>query len=149
MTLSDRITTDLKAAMKSGDALRKAVLRGVLAGIKTARIDKELSEDDVIALVQKEIKAQHETIADAETAGRDEMVAEARSRIEILNEYLPEQLSDDDLLALVRATIAEVGATSPKQQGQVMAALMPAVRGKADGKAVAALVSRLLKEATG
>lgn len=148
MTLIERLNNDLKDALRAKDEMRKLVLRGLLASVKNAQVDhrdREMTDEDVVALVQKEIKSLRETVVDAEKADRPEMAAEALARIEILNQYLPQQLTDSELEALVREVMARVGASDLKQQGLVMKELMPLVKGRADGKAVSAMVARLLK----
>lgn len=148
MTLLDQINEDVKAALRSGNAQRKAVLRGLLAAVKNRQVERrgdEVTDDDVLGLLQKEIKAQHETVADAERAGRNDLVIEAQQRIEILTAYLPQQLSPEEITKLAQAAIQATGASEPKQMGMVMKALMPQVRGRADGKVVSSIVSQLLR----
>jgi uncharacterized protein YqeY len=141
-----KLSKDLKDALRAKDELRKRTLRMALAAIKNAEIDKNaaLDETDVLAILQKEVKFRYETIEGAEKAGREDLVAEAKAEIVIVEEYLPRGLSPKELEDIVRDTIAEVGATSPREMGQVMQAVMPKVRGRADGKEVNQIVSRLL-----
>lgn len=146
MTLKDQLTSDLRDAMKAGDELKKTTLRMALAAIKNAEIDSrsQLAEPAVIAIVQKEIKNRRESIADAEKAGRADLVSGAEAEIAILEAYLPQQLAEDELRGLVRDAIAESGAASARQMGDVMKVLMPRVQGRADGKQVSAIVRELL-----
>jgi hypothetical protein len=146
MSIRNRIQTDLTAAMRSGDNLRKRTLRMALAAIKLADIEKGVPLDDpaIVSVIQKEIKSHRESIADAERAGRPDLVAEADAEIGVLESYLPSQLSPAELEALARSAIAEVGATSQKEMGQVMKALMPRLQGQAEGSQVSQLVRRLL-----
>ena len=141
-----KLSEDLKDAMRARDELRKRTLRMALAEIKNAEIDKNaaLDETDVLAILQKEVKSRYETIEGAEKAGREDLVAEAKAEIVIVEEYLPRGLSPKELEDIIRDTIAEVGATSPREMGQVMQAVMPKVRGRADGKEVNQIVNRLL-----
>jgi uncharacterized protein len=141
-----KLSEDLKDAMRAKDELRKRTLRMALAAIKNAEIDKNaaLEESDVLAILQKEVKSRHETIEGAEKAGRPELVAEAQTEIVMLEEYLPRGLSTEELEGIIRESITEVGATSPREMGQVMQAVMPKVRGRADGKEVNQIVRRLL-----
>lgn len=109
---------------------------------KTAR--RELTDDEVIGVLTREVKMRRESVEAFAGAGRDEMADKERAEIEIINAYLPEQLGEAELAALVRAAVAESGATSPREMGKVMAVLMPKVRGRADGKQVSALVAQEL-----
>ena len=146
MELKDRLTADLRDAMRAGDDLKKTTLRMALAAIKNSEIDgrKTLDEPGVVALIQKEIKNRRESIADADKAGRPDLAAGAEAEIAILEAYLPQQLSESELRGLVQAAIAETGASSARQMGDVMKALMPRVQGRADGKQVSAIVRELL-----
>ena len=145
MNTKEKLTADLKDAMRARDTLRKRVLRLALASIKNAEIAKqaELSEAEVVKVLQKEVKERRDTIEGAQKAGRDDLVAEAEAEIAVLETYLPQQLSEAELEALVRETIAEVGATSMREMGKVMSAVMPKVQGRADGKAVSQMVRKL------
>jgi len=146
MNTKEKLTADLKDAMRARDTLRKRVLRLALASIKNAEIAKqaELSEAEVVKVLQKEVKERRDTIEGAQKAGRDDLVAEAEAEIAVLETYLPQQLSEAELEALVRGTIAEVGAASMREMGKVMSAIMPKVQGRADGKAVSQMVRKLL-----
>ena len=146
MDLKDRLTADLRDAMKAGDNLKKMTLRMALAAIKNAEIDARapLAEPAALALIQKEVKNRRESITDAETANRPDLVAGAQAEIEILEAYLPQQLSEAELRTLVREAIDESGAASAREMGEVMKVLMPRVQGRADGKQVSAIVRELL-----
>ncbi|HBX70331.1 MAG TPA: aspartyl-tRNA amidotransferase [Chloroflexi bacterium] len=146
MNTKDQLSEDLKDAMRAKDELRKRTLRMALAAIKNTEIDKRaaLDEVDVLAILQKEVKSRYETIEGAEQAGRADLIAEANAEIAVLEGYLPQALSAEELERIVRETITEVGATSPREMGQVMQAVMPKVRGRADGKEVNQVVRRLL-----
>jgi uncharacterized protein YqeY len=146
MNTKEKLTADLKDAMRARDTLRKRVLRLALASIKNAEIEKqaELSEAEVVKVLQKEVKERRDTIEGAQKAGRADLVAEAEAEITVLETYLPQQLSEAELEALVRGTIAEVGAASMREMGKVMSAIMPKVQGRADGKAVSQMVRKLL-----
>ena len=148
-SLRESLNSSLKEALRSRDEQRKAVLRGALAALKQAEVDgqQELDEQAIQAILQKEVKAQREFEADAEKAERPELVQIARSRIAILEEFLPQQLSSNEIAGLARAAISECGATSPREMGAVMKILMPQVKGRSDGKAVSGIVSELLKAA--
>ncbi len=146
MSLKERLHEELKHAMRSQDGLRKRTLRLVLAAIKNAEVEKRaaLSDPDILAVLQKEVKARQETIEGAQQAGREDLVAEAQAEIAILREFLPQPLTLEEIEALARAAIAEVGATSPREMGRVMQVLMPRVRGRAEGGTVSQVVRRLL-----
>ena len=146
MSTKEKLTQSLKDALKAKDERRKRVVRMAMTSIKNAEIDKkgQLDEPDVLAIIQKEVKARHETIEGAKQARRDDLIAEAEAEIAVLEEYLPKALSRAELEALVKEAIAESGATSPNEMGQVMKALMPKVRGRADGKEANQIVRELL-----
>lgn len=147
MTLKDQLNQALKDAMRAGDSRKKATLRLALAEVKNAEIQAkgDLDEDRVLGILQKEVKARQETIQGAQQAERPDLIAKAEAEIEILNEFLPQPLSEDELREIVLETISELGAESMADMGQVMGALMPKIRGKADGKAA----NQLVREALG
>lgn len=146
MNTKEQLSEALKDAMRSKDELRKRTVRMALAAIKNAEIDKKalLDEPAILAILQKEVKSRYETIEGAEKAGREDLIAEAQTEIAVLEEFLPQPLSAEELEAIVRDAIAQVGATSPREMGQVMQAVMPKVQGRADGKEVNQIVRRLL-----
>lgn len=146
MSIKQQLENDIKEAMRARDELRKRALRSALAAIRLAEVEKggELDDSGLMAVLQKEIKSRHETIGDAERAGRAEMVAEARAEIGVLESYLPKPFSPEELEALARQAIQQVGATSPKEMGQVMKALMPQLQGRATGNEANQVVRRLL-----
>jgi hypothetical protein len=146
MSIKSQIEADLLDAMRSGDALRKNTLRMALSSIKLAEIDRgaSLDEDAYVAILQKEIKSRRESISDAERAGRPELATEAAAEIKIIETYLPAQLDRSELESIAREAIAEVGATSAREMGQVMKILMPRVQGRADGSQVSQVVRNLL-----
>ena len=143
-----QIEKDFKDAFRAGDEVRKRTLRMVLASIKLAEVDKgkPLIEEEVSGILQKELKSRRESIADAKQAGRPDIVAEAESEISILEEYLPQQLTQDEINSLAKKAIAEVGASSPQEMGNVMKVLMPRVKGRADGSVVSQTVRKFLAE---
>jgi hypothetical protein len=146
MNTKDRLAQDLKDAMRAKDEIRKRTIRMALAAVKNAEIDQqtELGETEILVILQKEVKSRNETIEGAEKAGRDDLIAEANHEIEILEKYLPQAISPEELEAIVTETIADINATSMKEMGQVMQAVMPKVRGRADGKDVNQIVRKLL-----
>jgi uncharacterized protein YqeY len=148
MEIQKQIESDFTDALRSGDDLRKSTLRMVLSSLKLAEVDKreDLREQEVLAIVRKEIKSMRESIADAERAERPDIAAEAEAEIEILKAYLPKSLTNEELESMAEQAIAEVGATSPQEMGKVMKVLMPRVQGRADGAQVSQIVRQLLAD---
>ncbi len=148
MNLRDQINNDLKAALKSSAAPRRDTLRLLLAAIQQIEIDKRpagaLAEGEVLAVVQKEAKARREAIADAQKAHRTDLVAANEAELQIIESYLPQQLTRDELVELARTAIAEAGVTDSKQMGAVMKLLTSRTQGRADGKLVSDVVRELL-----
>ncbi|SDQ73581.1 GatB/YqeY domain-containing protein [Thermostaphylospora chromogena] len=147
-TLKERLKADLSAAMKARDDVRTRTIRMALAAISTEEVAgkaaRELSDDEVVKVLTKEAKKRKEAAEAFAGAGREEQAQAERAEQAVLEEYLPEQLSDEELTALVDEVIAEVGAEGPKAMGQVMKALTPKIAGRAEGGRVAQLVrSRL------
>jgi len=147
MTLPERIDADLKDAMRAKVAGKLSVLRGLKSALKYAAIEKaDAALDDAAAVqvIRKQVKQRQDSIESFEKGGRPELAAKEKEELEILNAYLPKGLSAEELSALVRETIAEVGATSKAQMGAVMKALQAKVAGRADGKTLSAEVQRQL-----
>ena len=147
MSLQQRVTDELKSSMLARQAVRTGTLRMLKAALGYAQIEKKtetLSDADVMAVIQREAKKRRDSIEEFEKAGRAEMAANEKAELEVLSEFLPKALSAEELESLVRAVIAEVGATSKKDMGLVMKAAQAKIDGRADGKSVSALVSRLL-----
>jgi uncharacterized protein YqeY len=147
MSLQQRVTDELKSSMMARQAVRTGTLRMLKAALGYAQIEKKtetLSDADVMAVIQREAKKRRDSIEEFEKAGRAEMAANEKAELEVLSEFLPKALSAEELESLVRAVIAEVGATSKKDMGLVMKAAQAKIDGRADGKTVSALVSRLL-----
>lgn len=147
MSLKEQLTTDMKEAMKSHDKDRLAVIRMVRGAIRQQEIDgqKELSDEDVIAVMSKEIKMRKDSIEEFKKGGREDLIAKTQAEIDVLIPYMPAQLSEDEVRELVKAAVAETGAATPKDMGKVMGALMPKVKGRADGKLVNTLVRSMLQ----
>ncbi|NBP24554.1 MAG: GatB/YqeY domain-containing protein [Proteobacteria bacterium] len=147
MSLQQRVTDELKSSMMARQAVRTGTLRMLKAALGYAQIEKKtetLSDADVMAVIQREAKKRRDSIEEFEKAGRAEMAANEKAELEVLSEFLPKALSAEELESLVRAVIAEVGAASKKDMGLVMKAAQAKIDGRADGKTVSALVSRLL-----
>ena len=147
-TLKDRLRTDLTAAIKGRDELRAATLRMALTAITNEEVAgsvaRTLSDDETITVITREVKKRREAAEAFAGAGRDEQAARERAEGEVLSHYLPAQLSDDELSALVTDAIAETGAVGPKQMGLVMKSLTPKIAGRAEGARVAAAVKAAL-----
>jgi uncharacterized protein YqeY len=138
MNLKDRITEDMKDAMRAKDAARLATIRFLQAAIKQREVDERITADDalVLALVEKQIKQRKESIAQFAAGGRTDLVAKEEAELALLQTYLPAQMSDAELEAAVAAAIAEAGASGPQAMGKVMGLLKPRIAGRADtGKA--------------
>lgn len=146
MNTKEKLENDMKDAMRNKDEARKRTLRMALSEIKLAEIDKReaLDEAGVIAVIQKEVKSRREAIADAERASRPDLVAEANTEIAILETYLPQQLTSEELDALAQEAVDETGATSMREMGQVMKVLMPRLEGRATGQEASQAVRKLL-----
>lgn len=147
MSLQQRVNDELKSSMLARQAVRTGTLRMLKAALGYAQIEKKtetLSDADVMVFIQREAKKRRDSIEEFEKAGRTEMAANEKAELEVLSEYLPKALSAEELESLIREVITEVGATSKKDMGAVMKAAQSKVDGRADGKSVSALVSRLL-----
>lgn len=146
--LAEQIQADLTTAMKARDQLEVSVLRMALAGIKEARVSgtdaRELTDDDVLAVLAREAKRREEAAAAFAEGGRAESAAKELAERDVLARYLPAPLSDDELAVLVHEALAEGGFDSPGQMGLAMKAAVAKVAGRADGKAVSALVKAAL-----
>ena len=148
MSLKERLRADLTTAMKASDELTAATVRMALTAITTEEVAgkkaRELSDDEVVTVLTREAKKRREAAEAFTDAGREELAARERAEGEVLATYLPEQLGDDELSALVRAAIEETDAAGPQAMGQVMKAVQPRVAGLAEGGRVAAEVRRQL-----
>jgi len=142
MTMFEKLMDDMKAAMKAHDMPRVNTLRGVIAKAKdlTVNAGKEMTDDAVMSVIAKAVKQREESIAQFESAGRAELAAGEKAELELLKVYLPAQLSEEEVAAVVKATVADLGATSKKDMGRVMKEVMVRVKGQADGKLVSKLV---------
>ena len=147
MSKKTELENAMKDALRAGDTERKNTLRLVLTAIKEAEVrdQTEMDDEGVLGILQKQVKSRRETIADAEKAGRPDLIAVAESEIAILEDYLPKQMSDEELEALVDEAIAQTGASSPADMGKVMGALMPKVQGRADGGKISQTVKARLQ----
>ena len=147
MSLLENIDQDLIKALKSRDQHAADTLRGLKSDIRYFQIDKRLEkvgDDDVIAVLNSAAKRRRDSIEQFGLGGRADLVAKETRELEIIKKYLPEQLSEEEILSLVKEIIQETGAASPSDVGKVMKALMPKVKGRADGKLVKDVVGRTL-----
>lgn len=146
MTLKLQLQDDLKTAMRQGDEQRRDVLRMISAAIKQTEVDERrvLDDEGVADVLRKQAKQRRESIADYEKAGRMEAAATEAQELAIIESYLPQQMSREDVAALAAAVIAELGVTDVKGMGQVMSKLMPQLKGNADGRLVNEVVRELL-----
>ena len=147
MSLQQRVTDELKSSMLARQTVRTGTLRMLKAALGYAQIEKKtetLPDADVMAVIQREAKKRRDAMDEFEKGGRAEMAANEKAGLEVLSEFLPKALSAEELESLVRGVITEIGATSKKDMGAVMKAAQAKIDGRAEGKSVSALVSRLL-----
>lgn len=142
MTLQQRIESAMREAMLARDARRVGTLRMAMAAFQNRRIEqgRDLTDEDVVDVLSKQMKQRRESIEHFKAAGRDSMVQVEEEESAIISEFLPQPLSEDELRAIVTAAIAESGASSPGDMGKVMGKVTPQTKGRADGKAVADMV---------
>jgi uncharacterized protein len=146
MPLKQRLTDDMKAAMKSGDKARLGVIRLVNAAIKQREVDERIELDDaaVLAVLEKMVKQRKDSVAQYEAASREDLAAVERDEIAVIETYLPEKLGEAEVNAAIDAAIAETGASGPADMGKLMGVLKPRLAGKADMGQVSALVKQRL-----
>jgi uncharacterized protein len=142
MTLQQRIESAMREAMLARDVRRTGTLRMAMAAFQNRRIElgRDLTDEDVIDVLSKQMKLRRESIEHFKAAGRDSMVQVEEEESAVIAEFLPQALSEDELRALVSAAVAETGATTPAEMGKVMGALAPKIKGRADGKVVSDMV---------
>ena len=146
MSLKDRLTQDLKQALREGDERRKIAIRLVKWAVQNAEVDlgRELDDGEILEIIAREAKKRRESVAEFTKAGRQDLVEQEEAELNVLFEYLPRQMSRQEIEVLVRQTIEELGATGPTQMGDVMRRLMPQLKGKADGRLVNQVVREVL-----
>ncbi|NIK77390.1 hypothetical protein FHS15_002526 [Paenibacillus castaneae] len=146
MNLSERLTDDMKQAMKNQDKFKLSVIRMMRASVKNLEIDlkRPLDDQEVLDILSREIKQRKDSLQEFKKAGRDDLVAGLVVEIEIISQYLPEQLTEEEIQEIVTQTIHELGASSKADMGKVMSALLPKTKGRADGKLVNQFVQQLL-----
>lgn len=146
MSLKDQITEDMKTTMRAKDAPRLLTIRGLLAACKQREVDERIVLDDaaIVAIIDKLIKQRKDSIAQFSSAGRTDLVDKETAELKVLEGYLPQRLSADEITAQVQAIVAETGATGPGDMGKVMAAVKAKLAGKADMGLVSAAVKQAL-----
>jgi uncharacterized protein YqeY len=146
MNLSERLNEEMKQFMKSGDKFSLSVVRMLRSAVKNVEIDqrKTLSDDEVLDILNREMKQRRDARLEFDKAGRQDLVTQIDSEIAVIQTYMPQPLTEDELLTIVAQTIQEVNASSKSDLGKVMSALMPKVKGRADGKKLNEAVMRML-----
>lgn len=146
MSVIEQLNEDMKVAMRAKDRERLTTIRMIKSSIQNEEINKggALDSDEVLAILTREKKQRLESYAEFEKAGREDLMEKIDTELEVVNKYLPEQLSDDEVRALVEETIEEVGAESMQDMGAVMGKVMPKVQGRADGSQINTLVREIL-----
>jgi len=149
MTLRERLHDDTTAAMRSGDSLRRDVLRMVQNAVYNIEKAKKvtLSEDEILGVVTNQVKTRRESVDAFRKGGREDLASKEEAEIAILADYLPQQLTEDELRALVDEAVAATGAASARDLGKVMGYLSPRIRGRADGKVASGIVAQALAKA--
>lgn len=147
MSLKEQLTNELKIAMKESNTDRKRVIRMIISSIKNIEIDqgKQLDDSEVTSILHKEIKSRHEVIESAKLNDRQDLINEAENDIKIIEGFLPEGLSEEEIIVLVKQSISEIGATSPSDMGKVMKLVLPKVAGRAPGNQISQIVKDLLQ----
>jgi uncharacterized protein YqeY len=146
MNLAERLNEDMKQALRDGNKFRLSTIRMVRAAIKNQEIElrRPLEDSDTLNILSRELKQRRDSLQDFERGGREDLVNNVNAEIEIITEYLPKQLTEEEVKAIVVQTMQETGASSKADLGKLMGALMPKVKGIADGKLVNAIVQQYL-----
>ncbi|WFA09545.1 GatB/YqeY domain-containing protein [Tissierella sp. Yu-01] len=146
MSLKDKLMEDLKSSMKNKDTIRKNTITMVRSSIKQIEVDKrlELTDEEVLDIISKQVKEKRSAIEEFKKGSRDDLVNQTENEIEILLEYLPKQLSEEEVEEIVKETINEINATSMKDIGMIMKAVMPKIKGRSDGNIVNKVVKKIL-----
>ena len=146
MTLKERLADDLKSAMKEKNVIRKNTVQMVRAAVLQFEKDNKvtLEDDGVLEVIAKQLKQRKDALPDYEKSGRDDLIAGLKAEMDVLMEYLPKQMSEDELKAVIEETITEVGASSMKDMGKVMASVKAKTVGRADGRMINEIAKGLL-----
>lgn len=145
MSLKERLAEDLKSSMKNKDTVRKNTVQLVRTAVLQVEKDKKvtLEDEDILEVIAKQLKQRRDSLPEYEKSGREDLISELKREMEVLMEYLPEQLSMDELRPIVEEAVKAVGAESMKDMGRIMEYVMPKVKGRADGKAVSDIAKSL------
>ncbi len=146
MTIKDRLKEDLKAAMRDKDTVRKNVVQLIKAGVLQVEKDNKITLDDegVLDVIAKQLKQRRDSLPDYEKSGREDLIAQLKREMDILMEYLPAQLTHEELVSIVKDAVEQTGASSVKDMGKIMSAVMPKTKGRADGKEINMIARELL-----
>jgi uncharacterized protein YqeY len=144
--LKEKLNADLRQAMRGGDTLRRSVIRMVLAAIKNAEIARQASlvDSDILGVIAKEVRQHEESILAFKAGNRQDLVSQEEAEMAVLQEYLPKQMTRDEIMAEARLIIKEVGAQGPRDKGKVMPRLVAQLKGRADGRQINEVVTELL-----
>jgi len=148
LTLKEKLMEDLKSAMRNKEKRRKDTITMLRAAVKQREVDErqEMADDEILALIGKQVKQKRESIKDFQKAERVDLVEQAEEEIEILLAYLPEQLTEEEIDELVREAIVQTGASSMRDMGRIMGVVMPKVKGRADGSLISQSAKKLLNQ---
>ena len=146
MSLKEQLSADLKTAMKDKDTIKKNVVQFIRAGVLQIEKDKQITLDDdgVMEVIAKQLKQRRDSLPDYEKSGREDLIDELRTEMDILMGYLPQQLTEEELKVIVAEAVKETGATSIKDMGKIMAFVMPQTKGRADGKVINEIARAIL-----
>ncbi|MBA7623473.1 putative protein YqeY [subsurface metagenome] len=144
--LKQKLTDDLRQAMRSGDKLKRSTIRLLMAAISNAEIARQatLEDADILGIIAREVRQRHESIEAFKQGNRPELVTREETELAVLQQYLPPQMTREEIVGAARRVIAEVGAEGPGDKGKVMPKLIPQLKGRADGREINAVVSELL-----
>lgn len=146
MSLKEKLLEDMKIAMREKDTIRKNAIQMARAAVLQVEKDSKnsLDDDGIIEIIAKEVKKRKDSVPEFEKGGRQDMVDDLKTEIDILMQYLPQQLTEEELEAIVKQAVEETGASSVRDLGKIMQAVMPKVKGRADGKAINQIAKRIL-----
>ena len=146
MSIKDKLKDDLKSAMLEKDTIRKNVVQLIKAGVLQVEKDKKITLDDegVLDVIAKQLKQRRDSLPDYEKSGREDLIAQLKREMELLMEYLPAQLTHEELVEIVKDAITKTGASEIKDMGKIMAVVMPQTKGRADGKEINAIAKEFL-----
>ena len=147
MTMKSRLEDDLKQAMRSRDAVRRDVIRYLRSEIRNQeiRIQEDLDDDGVVQVLSRQAQQRRDSIEAFEGAGRNDLVEKEQAELAIIMEYMPQQMTRDEIASLMQQVVTDVGATGPGDMGKVMSQIMPQVRGRAEGREVSSIVMETLR----